>query len=65
MHRILRCSFQVFGVKEKLRKEKRVKLSDLVAFLYFVDMSYLDVSVEHPGGCCGGGCVKTASCDGG
>lgn len=40
----------MFGVKEKLRKEKRVKLSDLVAFLYCVDMSYLDVSVEHPGG---------------
>lgn len=55
----------MFGIKEKLRKEKRVKLSDLVTFLYCVDMSYLDVSVEHPGGCWGGGWVKTAGCDGG
>lgn len=55
----------MFGIKEKLRKEKRVKLSDQVTFLYCVDMSYLDVSVEHPGGCWGGGGVKTAGCDGG
>lgn len=56
----------MLGIKEKLRKEGgKKKLSDLVRCLYCVDMSYLNVSMAHAGGCWGGGGVKTAACDGG